>query len=205
METLAGFDRIDVPFCAVNEFRRIVVWNDRANDLFEVRTDAVMGAEWHAVVHTVRTDGCCALCRTQRAMRENRLATAVNVTVSVKGRHTPVTMVPVPVKIMNRECVGFLMLTASLAADHHDMDSPALTGERVRHLDDDRVIDELTPREREVLACVVEGLDARSIAVHVGISHSTARNYVQRILGKLGARNKAEAVTVALTYNLLAS
>jgi DNA-binding NarL/FixJ family response regulator len=79
------------------------------------------------------------------------------------------------------------------------------THSRVRHVDDDRILDELTARELEILACVVEGLDARSIAGTLGITHATARNYVQRVLMKLGARNKAEAVSVALTYNLLAS
>jgi DNA-binding NarL/FixJ family response regulator len=67
------------------------------------------------------------------------------------------------------------------------------------------MIDELTAREREILACVVDGLDARRIAAQLDISHATARNHVQRILNKLGVRNKAEAVSVALTYNLLAS
>jgi DNA-binding NarL/FixJ family response regulator len=75
----------------------------------------------------------------------------------------------------------------------------------VRNLGEDRIIENLTARERDILSCVVEGYDARTIASRLGISHATARNYVQRILTKLGARNKAEAVNVALTYNLLAS
>jgi DNA-binding NarL/FixJ family response regulator len=115
-------------------------------------------------------------------------------------------MIPVPMSADSDEEIGFLMLSHELTgiADATEP-SPARVRARVRHLDDDRMIDELTAREREILACVVNGFDARRIAAQLDISHATARNHVQRILNKLGVRNKAEAVTVALTYNLLAS
>lgn len=83
--------------------------------------------------------------------------------------------------------------------------APVSTHSRVRKLGNDHLIDELTPRERDILACIVDGYDARSIASDLGLSHATARNYVQRILAKLGVHNKAEAVSLALRYNLLAS
>lgn len=106
-------------------------------------------------------------------------------------------MVPVP---GDDDGIDFLILTSQhlTAQVLEPRSEPAL-----RRLADDRIIDTLTPRERDVLRCVVNGYDARTIAAEVGITHATARNYVQRILSKLGVHNKAEAVTIALTYNLV--
>jgi DNA-binding NarL/FixJ family response regulator len=113
-------------------------------------------------------------------------------------------MLPVPLS-SNDDVLGFMILPAQPAAARAaGAPAPIPMSSRVVQLDD-RIVENLTHREREVLACVVEGCDARTIAQTVGITHATARNYVQRILTKLGARNKAEAVNVALRYNLIAS
>jgi predicted ATPase/DNA-binding CsgD family transcriptional regulator len=61
----------------------------------------------------------------------------------------------------------------------------------------------LSPRELEVLACVVEGLHDREIADHLCISPRTVQSHVLAILNKLGARSRAEAVALALRGNLL--
>lgn len=56
----------------------------------------------------------------------------------------------------------------------------------------------LTARELEVLRLLAAGTSTRKIASMLGISHNTARNHVQSILGKLGAHSKLEAVAVAV-------
>jgi DNA-binding CsgD family transcriptional regulator/NADH:ubiquinone oxidoreductase subunit 6 (subunit J) len=54
---------------------------------------------------------------------------------------------------------------------------------------------ELTPREREVLELVAEGLTNKEIAERLVISPVTARNHVSRILTKLGLGNRTQAAT----------
>ena len=56
-------------------------------------------------------------------------------------------------------------------------------------------LDELTPREREVLALICRGLDDKSIARTLGVSGNTVRNHVARIYSKIGVnrRNAAAA------------
>jgi len=55
----------------------------------------------------------------------------------------------------------------------------------------------LTPRERDILAACGEGLSTAEIAMRVWLSEGTVRNRVSEILGKLGARNRVEAVQIA--------
>ena len=55
----------------------------------------------------------------------------------------------------------------------------------------------LSPREREILAASAEGLSSAEIAGRLWLSEGTVRNRVSEVLGKLGARNRAEAVQIA--------
>jgi DNA-binding CsgD family transcriptional regulator len=55
----------------------------------------------------------------------------------------------------------------------------------------------ITAREREVLALLAEGASNREIAEALVISEKTASVHVSHILAKLGARNRAEAATIA--------
>jgi DNA-binding NarL/FixJ family response regulator len=61
----------------------------------------------------------------------------------------------------------------------------------------------LSEREIEVLALLVEGWSNAQIAVHLSISPSTVKFHVSSILGKLGAANRAEAVSIAHQHKLV--
>ncbi|MEW6181479.1 MAG: response regulator transcription factor [Chloroflexota bacterium] len=58
--------------------------------------------------------------------------------------------------------------------------------------------DDLTEREREVLALMVEGLNNQQIAERLVVSLSTAKSHVSSILSKLGVTTRTEAVSLAL-------
>ncbi|MFD0204411.1 MULTISPECIES: response regulator transcription factor [Saccharothrix] len=61
----------------------------------------------------------------------------------------------------------------------------------------------LTGRQREVLALMAEGTGTEEIAERMGLARNTVRNHVQRVLEKLGARSKLEAVAIARRNGLL--
>jgi NarL family two-component system response regulator LiaR len=66
-----------------------------------------------------------------------------------------------------------------------------------------RLGDDLTEREQEVLALLVEGLSNPEIADRLVISLPTAKAHVGSILTKLRVSSRTEAATVAVKYNLV--
>ncbi|NUS55313.1 MAG: response regulator transcription factor [Streptomycetaceae bacterium] len=70
--------------------------------------------------------------------------------------------------------------------------------ERVRtgNTVDPRLAD-LSPREREVLEFVTQGLTNRQIAQKMQLAEKTVKNYVSALLGKLGLERRVQAAVFA--------
>jgi len=65
------------------------------------------------------------------------------------------------------------------------------------------LVEELTPREREVLQLLAEGLPNKAIADRLEITEHTAKYHVAAILAKLGAETRTEAVARAARLGLI--
>jgi DNA-binding NarL/FixJ family response regulator len=110
-------------------------------------------------------------------------------------------------------CCGFVTederlehLAAAIRAAHLGVSliSPTLLTRLVLMPEDrTRVGYGLTRREIEVLQLIAEGLSNTAIAARLGIRTVTVRNYVQRVLNKLFAHSKLEAVAVAVRHGVI--
>jgi DNA-binding NarL/FixJ family response regulator len=67
----------------------------------------------------------------------------------------------------------------------------------------DRPVEPLTPREREVLDRVAQGLTNRAIGLQLGISNRTVQGHLANVFAKLGVNSRTEDVTRALQLGLI--
>ncbi|MBV7699658.1 response regulator transcription factor [Streptomyces sp. TRM70350] len=72
-----------------------------------------------------------------------------------------------------------------------------LTAARRHRTESERLVESLTPREREVLRCMVAGLGRKAVAERLYLSPHTVRTHMQNVLGKLGVHSTLAAVALA--------
>ena len=61
----------------------------------------------------------------------------------------------------------------------------------------DAQLERLTPREKEVLRLMADGISSRDIAKELGISYTTVRTHIRSLGSKLGVHSKLEAIVKA--------
>jgi NarL family two-component system response regulator LiaR len=115
--------------------------------------------------------------------------------------------------VMQAGAVGYLLKGTSMdelaeAIRAAQAGRPTLAPEAVQALvqsagSSQKIGDDLSEREREVLALLVQGLSNAEIADHLMVSTGAAKFHVSSILSKLGATNRTEAAAFALQHNLV--
>jgi DNA-binding NarL/FixJ family response regulator len=102
-----------------------------------------------------------------------------------------------------------LLRAIQVVADGEALMSPSVTrrlisefAARTRDVRPVAGIDQLTQREREVVALAAEGLSNEEIAGKLYMSRSTAKTHATRAMAKLGARDRAQLVVLAYQAGL---
>ncbi len=80
---------------------------------------------------------------------------------------------------------------------------PGAVPVRARPLPADDPSDALTPRERDILRLLGDGLANHDIATTLGLSDHTVKFHLRSIFAKLGAHSRTEAVSVAVRRGML--
>ena len=62
---------------------------------------------------------------------------------------------------------------------------------------------EVTPRQRELLRLMADGLDTEDAASALGVSPETVKTHVEGVMSKLGASGRTEAVAIALRRGII--
>ena len=65
-----------------------------------------------------------------------------------------------------------------------------------------RAIDQLTPREREVLRLIADGLSNKRIALELGVAEKTVKTHVGHVLAKLELSDRTQAALYAVREGL---
>jgi len=80
---------------------------------------------------------------------------------------------------------------------------PALAGTVKMPPLDDRIVELLSAREREVLACLAQGRSNREIAATLSVTLATVKSHLVHIYAKLGATNRNDCLGRAVSLGLL--
>jgi two-component system, NarL family, response regulator YdfI len=84
-----------------------------------------------------------------------------------------------------------------------DVESLLPAASRLPSVGSETLVEELTPREMEVLRLLAGGLGNKEIASRLEISEHTVKFHVASIMGKLGAASRTEAVTLGIRHGLI--
>ena len=88
---------------------------------------------------------------------------------------------------------------------HLDPQVAKVLAQRMRARKDEPPVEELTPREIEVLQLVAKGAANKEIAAQLSITERTARTHVSNILGKLNLASRTQAALWAVEHKMLDS
>ncbi len=103
--------------------------------------------------------------------------------------------------IVPPDASGAEIAAAVLAAAHGFAVTPTRGGEPGEERPE--IVEALTPRERDVLNLIAEGLPNKTVAARLGISEHTVKFHLASIFGKLGVSTRTEAVRAGLRAGLI--
>lgn len=189
---------------AIGPDLRIVAWNDAATDLLGYRPDEALGRPCHEILCWRDRCGdvvCDGMCPASEIGTEDETVD----TKEVLGRSaTGATLwlsasTIVPPLEMREDCrLVHLIREVSLPPELERLIVQRLDGRSPAAAASNEHLSALTPRERDVLQLLTEGLDGKAIAEELFLSPATVRNHIQHILAKLGVHSRVEAVALAL-------
>jgi DNA-binding NarL/FixJ family response regulator len=100
---------------------------------------------------------------------------------------------------IRRLCEGDVLVSPREAVELVRLVDQQRKAERTAH----HLIAQLTPRERELLQLLAEGLNDAGMAERLGISPKTVRNHMVNLLDKLGVHSRLQALVLATHYGLV--
>jgi PAS domain S-box-containing protein len=216
---LAALDRATDGAYVIDENQRIVYWSPAAERLLGYSAEETMGQPCYEILRGRDEQErlwCRGNCHVTATSQAGEPVDTFNIFTRTKGgsiRWLNVSILPLSLAVDEPPHVVHLFrdvtelhqreqFTQQVLGLVQNLQQPA-TPPMARAKADAE--DGLTPREREVLALLADGLSTDAIAETLSISRSTTRNHIQNILQKLQIHSRAEAVAYAFEHGLVAS
>jgi len=193
--------RIAEPAFAVDGSHHIVTWNDAAERLLGIRAADVIGSHCFEALEVSEGTLCadCDMCPLGMEYA-GRAQSHCEVSVTLAGqpeREVRMTTLAAHTVEGQERIVHLLRETPAKDTPRSPAASPAASGgKRSRPL-------ALTQRELEVLRLLGGGHSTDEIAGELNITRVTARNHVNKVLDKLGANSRLQAVVIASQLRLI--
>ena len=189
---------------AIDSEMRIIAWNDAATKLLGYSSAEVLGRPCHEILQWRNRCGdtvCDGSCPSASPGAPDQIIE----TCEVLGRSatnktlwlSASTIVP-PTELRTQCRLVHLIREIALPPELERVIVERLEGWSPDRARRDECLDVLTPREREVLQLLADGLDGPGIAAQLFLSPATVRNHIQHILSKLEVHSRVEAVALAL-------
>lgn len=184
--------------------RRVRFLNREAEALLGMRAEDSIGRPCHEVVAGRAIDGrpfCGAACAVTCAVARGEAVRPVEVHVGPHGpnaRWARMTVIAVPSGGPQPWLVHLASDVGRERRAESYLERVARRSDAIREQLPPSALRPLTAREREILDLLCEDEELGRVAHRLGISRTTARNHVQRLLAALGAHSVAEAVAMRL-------
>ncbi|HSK15861.1 MAG TPA: LuxR C-terminal-related transcriptional regulator [Gaiellaceae bacterium] len=177
------------PLLAFDGDLRVVRWNEAAERLTGIPAGEAVGRRCWEVLGGIDDRGgvvCHRGCAAARLAREGWPVPAQEIQVRTAQGRVPVSLSTVAVRSEKPPLYLHILRPVREPAP------AAQNGVTV-----------LTPRRREVLVLLAEGVPAKLIAARLGLAEATVRNHIRGLLAALGVHSQLEAVAVARRRGLL--
>lgn len=169
---------------------RILLWNAEAERLTGIPAGDAVGRPCWDVLRGVDERGaliCHPGCSGARLAREGWPVPCSRLVIRTKAGKKLLSVSTVALRLPGSELIVLQLLRNGNVAEQ-DVEEASLV---------------LTPRQREVLRLLAEGVPAKVIAQRLGIAQVTVRNHIQAILAELRCHSQLEAVAEARRRRIL--
>ncbi len=208
----------------INDQHQIIFWNQAAQRLLGYTAKEATSRQCYAVLGGRDEQGrmlCQHYCTVAISALQGKTLPNMDIYALIKGgdgRWINVTTFAIPT---NNEGQGYVIVhlfrdaTQKKKNERFVVEILSATRERLREnehpsftslpakVPSDTALNELTPREQEVLRSLAHGLGTDEIAKILSISQATTRNHIQSILGKLSVHSRLKAVAYAYQNGLI--
>ncbi len=205
--------------CVVDSHQRIMYWSPSAERILGLKAEEVLGKPCHEVVAGRAPQNyrfCRRNCPVIAKARRGRPTPDYDVLCSLRDGDVKWLNMSIVIPKAERNALRVVHLFRDVTGHRHTEEFARKASTALRDLlvegnghateaarDDTTPLPQLSRRETQVLQLLASGMTTEKVASTLSIQIVTARNYINRVLAKLGVQNRLQAVVFASEHKLI--